>query len=59
MSPIRGIRFMCSVCSNYDLCENCEKAGVHMHHPMLKIRKAHQAPAKLICQYKNTDSEIN
>jgi hypothetical protein len=59
MCPIRGIRFMCSVCSNYDLCENCEKAGVHMHHPMLKIRKANQAPAKLICQYKNIDNEIN
>jgi hypothetical protein len=40
MTPIRGIRYMCSVCGDYDLCENCEQAGVHAHHPMLKVRKA-------------------
>lgn len=40
MTPVKGIRFMCSVCSNYDLCENCERAGVHSQHPMLKVRKA-------------------
>jgi len=25
MSPIKGVRYMCSVCSNYDICENCER----------------------------------
>jgi len=29
MAPIKGIRYMCSVCSNYDLCETCEAKGVH------------------------------
>ncbi len=53
MTPIRGIRFMCSVCANYDLCERCERVGVHSHHPMLKIRKACQAPATLVCKYKH------
>lgn len=53
MTPIRGIRFMCSVCANFDLCESCERVGIHSHHPMLKVRKASQAPAKLICQYKH------
>lgn len=57
MSPIRGIRFMCSVCSNYDLCENCERAGVHAMHPMLKVRKAEHAPSKLVCQYKSSQHE--
>jgi hypothetical protein len=28
-TPIRGVRFMCSVCSNFDLCESCEAKGVH------------------------------
>lgn len=52
MAPVRGVRYMCSVCSNYDLCENCERAGVHAHHPMLKIRAPAHAPSKLVCQYK-------
>jgi len=55
MNPIKGIRYMCSVCSNYDICENCERNGVHSNHAMLKIRKPEFAPAKLICQYKNIE----
>ena len=55
MTPIKGIRYMCSVCSNYDICENCERNGVHAGHAMLKIRKPEFAPAKLICQYKNIE----
>lgn len=56
MTPIPGIRYMCSVCSNFDLCFKCEAKGVHIHHPMLKIRKAHQAPHSFICQYTNIDA---
>lgn len=49
MCPIKGIRYMCSVRGNYDLCEACEAKGVNAKYSMLKIRKPEFAPAKLIC----------
>jgi hypothetical protein len=30
MSPIIGLRYICSTCGNYDLCEECQKKG-HQH----------------------------
>jgi len=38
--PITGIRYKCSVCRDYDLCEDCERLeNVHnIEHPLLKIR---------------------
>jgi len=36
--PIRGIRYKCSTCRDYDLCEKCEASGQHCRgHPLLKI----------------------
>lgn len=38
MYPMVGIRYKCSVCDNYDLCETCEAKGEHpSHHPLLKM----------------------
>jgi hypothetical protein len=38
-SPITGIRYKCTICSNFDLCSNCEAAGVHPNgHPLLKVK---------------------
>jgi hypothetical protein len=38
-TPIKGNRYKCSVCPDYDLCEECEQKGMHLAaHPMLKIR---------------------
>lgn len=34
---IKGIRFKCFVCPDYDLCEGCEEIEKHSH-PMIKMR---------------------
>lgn len=37
--PIRGIRYRCSNCADYDLCEICEAQGVHTKtHVFYKVR---------------------
>lgn len=38
--PVVGIRYKCSTCFNYDLCEQCEAKGAEIHdpsHPLIKI----------------------
>jgi len=47
MSPISGIRYHCTVCSDYDLCAECEAKGDSVHpsaHPMIKIRPPAPVP---------------
>jgi next-to-BRCA1 protein 1 len=41
-SPITGIRYKCTTCPNYDLCEACEakKTTVHPEHTFNKIETA-------------------
>lgn len=36
--PISGIRYKCSVCPDFDFCEECESKTEHPHN-FLKIRK--------------------
>jgi next-to-BRCA1 protein 1 len=50
-NPITGIRYMCSVRSDTDFCQDCERSGAAGQYPLLKIRKPTHAPAKMICQY--------
>jgi Ca2+-binding EF-hand superfamily protein len=39
MVPIRGIRYRCANCADFDLCETCESQGVHTKtHIFYKIR---------------------
>ncbi|KAJ3208891.1 hypothetical protein HDU67_006493 [Dinochytrium kinnereticum] len=39
VSPVRGFRFKCAHCVDFDLCETCEAADVHPRtHVVLKIR---------------------
>ena len=37
-NPIIGSRFKCSICRNYNLCQNCEEISGYKHgHPLIKI----------------------
>lgn len=38
-SPIKGPRFKCMVCPDYDLCQGCENKGLHSEHNMVKLMK--------------------
>ncbi|KAJ6442676.1 EF hand domain-containing protein [Purpureocillium lavendulum] len=39
MVPIRGVRYRCANCADFDLCETCEAQGVHTKtHIFYKIR---------------------
>ena len=42
---IAGVRWKCSFCSNYDLCDTCHTAGIHNEHRMFKIERPEDAPA--------------
>jgi len=41
--PIKGIRYKCSICKNFDFCATCEERRGH-DHPFLKIYKPEQVP---------------
>ena len=41
--PITGIRYKCTICHDYDLCEVCEDTINHAH-PMIKIRMPIECP---------------
>lgn len=38
-SAIKGIRFKCLMCPDYDLCAPCEAKGIHSDHNMMKMTK--------------------
>ena len=47
---IRGIRYLCGICQNFNFCEECEnKEGEQHNHPLLKIRNPALAPVVFKC----------
>ena len=45
LGPISGIRYKCTICHDFDLCEACETIQNHVH-PMVKIRVPMKTGAK-------------
>merc|ERR1711963_611597 len=40
MTPIKGTRYKCLVCADFDLCALCESEGKHPQHNMIKLPNA-------------------
>ncbi len=38
--PVRGYRYKCLVCPDYDLCAKCERKGLHSGHNMMRMSSA-------------------
>jgi len=50
ISPIVGIRYKCSVCPDFDLCQECQTTGQHSKdHPLTKIVDPIVPTPKRIC----------
>lgn len=48
---IEGIRYLCGICDNFNLCQECEKVyGIGHNHPLLKIRNPQYAPLSFKCK---------
>ncbi|MCQ2820732.1 MAG: hypothetical protein MJ252_26005 [archaeon] len=51
--PIKGIRYNCLICKDFDFCEECEsKYGQEHGHPLLKIRRPELAPFIIKAEFK-------
>ncbi len=42
-SDVRGFRYKCAICPDYDLCGDCEARGVHPGHNMVRISSPESA----------------
>ena len=38
-APIVGVRHVCAVCSNFDLCARCFRRGAHGEHPFVAVER--------------------
>ena len=48
---IKGVRYLCGVCSNFNLCQECEQNYGRKHnHPLLKIRSPELSPISFTCK---------
>jgi len=58
-SPIIGIRYKCTVCGDFDLCDDCEDKLSESHkHPFLKIKNLNQSSYLVKCVLDNSRENI-
>lgn len=38
MFPLKGLRYKCTTCPDYDLCASCEQNKVHPEHVMMQVK---------------------
>jgi len=53
--PVVGVRYKCSECADFDLCEDCEAKDVHNHHVFLKLKN----PMKVDIIYSHRTNDDN
>jgi hypothetical protein len=46
VNPIIGVRYKCSICKDFDFCQECEENKNHPH-AFLKIKKSGTAPKSI------------
>ena len=48
--PIYGIRYKCTICTDFDFCEKCEEKDKGEHgHPLLKLNSPEMCPVDIKC----------
>jgi hypothetical protein len=58
-SPIIGVRYKCTVCENFDFCDDCENKFSESHkHPFLKIKNLNQSSYLVKCVLDNSRENI-
>lgn len=60
-TPIVGIRYKCTGCADYDLCESCEQSGVHKEtgHVFLKVLAPTWTPSPFHCHQRRWGGHHN
>jgi hypothetical protein len=55
--PIIGSRYKCSICQDFDYCEDCENKNIDHQHAFIKIRSPQQEPIKIITSIRDEENK--
>ena len=51
MSPLRGKRYKCATCYDYDLCVSCENQGTHPQHDKFHLVRNSNVSKVRVCSH--------